>query len=407
MVKRKERLSEGKKNIIADLIREYDIQSAEDIQDALKDLLGGTIESMLAAELDNHLGYDEYEPSDSSNARNGKKQKHIRSKYGEMTIDVPQDRNSSFEPKVVRKRQKDISNIEDKIISMYAKGLTTRQISDQVEDIYGFEVSEGMVSDITDRLLPEIEDWQQRPLSQVYPIVYIDAVHFSVRDNHVIKKLAAYVILGINEEGRKEVISIQIGQNESSKYWLSVLNELKNRGVRDILILCADGLSGIKESINVAFPNTEYQRCIVHQVRNTLKYVADKDKKEFAADLKTIYHAPAEERGHARMLEVTEKWHEHYPNAMKSWSANWDVISPIFKFSADVRKVIYTTNAIESLNSTYRRLNRQRSVFPSDISLLKALYLATFEATKKWSLPLRNWGKVYGELSIMYEGRLP
>lgn len=407
MVKRKERLSEGKKNIIADLIREYDIQSAEDIQDALKDLLGGTIESMLAAELDNHLGYDEYERSDSSNARNGKKQKQIRSKYGEMTIDVPQDRNSSFEPKVVKKRQKDISNIEDKIISMYAKGLTTRQISDQVEDIYGFEVSEGMVSDITDRLLPEIEDWQQRPLSQVYPIVYIDAVHFSVRDNHVIKKLAAYVILGINEEGRKEVISIQIGQNESSKYWLSVLNELKNRGVRDILILCADGLSGIKESINVAFPNTEYQRCIVHQARNTLKYVADKDKKEFAADLKTIYHAPAEEQGHARMIEVTEKWHEHYPNAMKSWSANWDVISPIFKFSADVRKVIYTTNAIESLNSTYRRLNRQRSVFPSDISLLKALYLATFEATKKWSLPLRNWGKVYGELSIMYEGRLP
>jgi len=407
MVKRKERLSQGKKNIIADLIREYDIQSAEDIQDALKDLLGGTIESMLAAELDNHLGYDEYERSDSSNARNGKKQKQIRSKYGEMTIDVPQDRNSSFEPKVVKKRQKDISNIEDKIISMYAKGLTTRQISDQVEDIYGFEVSEGMVSDITDRLLPEIEDWQQRPLSQVYPIVYIDAVHFSVRDNHVIKKLAAYVILGINEEGRKEVISIQIGQNESSKYWLSVLNELKNRGVRDILILCADGLSGIKESINVAFPNTEYQRCIVHQVRNTLKYVADKDKKEFAADLKTIYHAPAEEQGHARMLEVTEKWHEHYPNAMKSWYANWDVISPIFKFSADVRKVIYTTNAIESLNSTYRRLNRQRSVFPSDMSLLKALYLATFEATKKWSLPLRNWGKVYGELSIMYEGRLP
>lgn len=407
MVKRKERLTEGKKNIIADLIREYDIQSAEDIQEALKDLLGGTIESMLAVEMDNHLGYAPYERTEGYNARNGKKQKTIRSKYGEMEIDVPKDRNCSFEPQVVKKRQKDISNIEDKIIAMYAKGLTRRQISDQIEDIYGFEVSEGMVSDITDRLLPEIEDWQQRPLSQVYPIVYIDAVHFSVRDNHVIKKLAAYVILGINEDGRKEVISIQIGQNESSKYWLSVLNELKNRGVKDILILCADGLSGIKESINVAFPNTEYQRCIVHQVRNTLKYVADKDKKQFAADLKSIYHAPSESQGHERMLEVTEKWQGHYPNAMKSWAANWDVISPIFKFSADVRKVIYTTNAIESLNSTYRRLNRQRSVFPSDTSLLKALYLATFEATKKWNLPLRNWGKVYGELSIMYEGRLP
>lgn len=287
---------------------------------------------------------------------------------------------------------------------MYVKGLITRQISDLIEDIYGFEVSEGMVSDITDRLLPEIEDCQQRPLSKVYPIVYIDAVHFSVRDTHVIKKLAAYIILGINAEGHKEVLSIQVGENESSKYWLSVLNEFKNRGVKDILILCADDLSGIKELINVAFPNTEYQRCIVHHVRNTLKYVADKDKKEFAADLKTIYHAPSEEQGQARMKDVTEKWQSHYPNAKKSWNVNWDVISPIFKFSADVRKVIYTTNAIESLNSTYRRLNRQRSVFPSDVALLKALYLATFEATKKWSLPLRNWGKVYSELDIMYEG---
>ena len=406
MGKRRERLNEGKKNIIAQLIQEYDIHTAEDIQDALKDLLGGTIESMLTAELDNHLGYDPYERTDSANARNGRKQKTIRSKYGEIPIEVPQDRDGTFEPQIVKKRQKDISSIEDKIISMYAKELTTRQISEQIEDIYGFEVSDGMVSDITDKLLPNIQDWQQRPLSSIYPIIFIDAVHFSVRDNHVIKKLAAYVILGINEDGRKEVLSIQIGENESSKYWLSVLNELKNRGVKDILILCADGLSGIKESINVAFPNTEYQRCLVHQVRNTLRYVADKDKKEFAADLKTIYHAPSEEHGHSRMLEVTEKWHSHYPNAMKSWSDNWDVISPIFKFSADVRKVIYTTNAIESLNSTYRRLNRQRSVFPSDTSLLKALYLATFEATKKWTLPLRNWGKVYGELSIMFEGRL-
>ena len=406
MGKRRERLNEGKKNIIAQLIQEYDIHTAEDIQDALKDLLGRTIESMLTAELDNHLGYDPYERTDSANARNGKKQKTLRSKYGEIPIEVPQEREGSFEPQIVKKRQKDISSIEDKIISMYAKGLTTRQISEQIEDIYGFEVSDGMISDITDKLLPDIQDWQQGPLSSVYPIIFIDAVHFSVRDNHVIKKLAAYVILGINEDGRKEVLSIQIGENESSKYWLSILNELKNRGVKDILILCADGLSVIKESINVAFPNTEYQRCLVHQVRNTLKYVANKDKKEFATDLKTIYHAPSEELGHSRMLEVTDKWQSHYPNAMKSWSDNWDVISPIFKFSADVRKVIYTTNAIESLNSTYRRLNRQRNVFPSDTSLLKALYLATFEATKKWTLPLHNWGKVYGELSIMFEGRL-
>lgn len=406
MAKRKNSMSEGKKNIIASLLQEYDIKSAEDIQDALKDLLGGTIQSMLEAEMDQHLGYEPYERTENENSRNGTKPKKIRSTYGETQINVPQDRNSSFEPQIVKKRQKDISSIEQKIIAMYARGMSTRQISDQIDDIYGFEVSEGMVSDITNKLLPEIEEWQHRPLSSIYPIVFIDAVHFSVRENNVIKKLAAYIILGVNEDGQKDVLSINIGQNESSKYWLSVLNELKNRGVKDILVLCADGLSGIKESISVAFPDTEYQRCIVHQVRNTLKYVADKDKKEFASDLKTIYHAPNEELGHERMERITEKWHERYPNAMKSWSTNWGVISPIFKFSADVRKVIYTTNSIESLNSTYRRLNRQRSVFPNDTALLKALYLATFEATKKWTMVLRNWGKVYGELSIMYEGRL-
>jgi transposase-like protein len=403
---RKHPLTEGKKNIIAALLQEYDIRSAEDIQEALKDLLGGTIQSMMEAEMDNHLGYKPYERSENSNARNGHKPKSVKSKYGEMEVDVPQDRDSSFEPQVVKKRQKDISHIDDKIIAMYARGLTTRQISAQIEDIYGFEVSEGMVSDITNRLLPEIEDWQNRPLSDVYPVVFIDAVHFSVRDDHIIRKLAAYVAIGINSDGYKEVLTIQIGENESAKFWLGVLNGLKNRGVKDILLLCADGLSGIKEAISAAFPNTEYQRCIVHQVRNTLKYVADKDKKQFAADLKTIYQAPNEETGHERMLTVTEKWRSHYPNAMKSWSANWDCISPIFKFSAETRKLIYTTNAIESLNSSYRKLNRQRSVFPNDTALLKALYLATFEATKKWTMPIRNWGKVRGEFSIMYDDRL-
>lgn len=223
----------------------------------------------------------------------------------------------------------------------------------------------------------------------------------------MIRKLAAYVIPGINMDGMKGVLSIEVGDNESSKYWLSVLNSLKNRGVKDILIICADGLAGIKEAIITAFPQTEYQRCIVHQVRNTLKYVPDKDRKAFSADLKTIYHAPNEKKGLENRDQVSAKWSEKYPNAMKSWEKNWDSITPIFKFSSDIRKVIYTTNAIESLNSTYRKLNRQRSVFPSDQALLKALYPATFEAAKKWTMQIRNWGKIYGELSIMYEGRLP
>ena len=366
----KVQMTEGKRNIIHQLLDEYDIQSAEDIQEALKDLLGGTIKEMMEAEMDDHLGYEKSRRSDSDDYRNGYKTKRVNSSYGTMEIEVPQDRRSSFEPKVVQKRQKDIF-------------------------------------DVTDKLLPQIEDWQNRPLDEIYPIVYIDAIHYSVRDNGVIRKLAAYVILGINTEGKKEVLSINVGDNESAKYWLSVLNELKNRGVRDILILCADGLTGIKEAIAAAFPKTEYQRCIVHQVRNTLKYVPDKDRKAFATDLKTIYHASDESKAREALERVNEKWSPKYPNSMKRWYDNWDAVSPIFKFSAAVRKVIYTTNSIESLNATYRKLNRQRSVFPSDTALLKALYLSTFEATKKWTTTIRNWAQVYGELSIMYEGRLP
>lgn len=404
---RKRRLNENKKNIIASLIEEYDIQTAVDVQEALKDLLGGTIQEMMEAELDNHLGYESYERSDNPDYRNGTKSKTLRSTVGEIPIAVPKDRDGDFEPKVVPKYKKDISDIESKVISLSAKGLTTRQISSVIEDIYGCEISEGMVSNITDKIMPDIEAWQNRPLSAVYPIVFVDCIHFSVRDEHIVKKLAAYIILGISIDGHKEVLSITVGENESAKFWLSVLNSLKNRGVKDIFVLCADGLSGIKESIATAFPKTEYQRCIVHQVRNTLKYVANKDMKEFAKDLKTIYHAADEKTGYEQMLKVKEKWDAKYPNAMERWVDNWDVISPIFKFSETVRKVIYTTNAIESLNSTYRRLNSQRSVFPSDTALLKALYLSTFEATKKWTMPLRNWGRVYGELSIMYSDRIP
>ena len=400
-------MTEGKRNIIRGLLEEYDIETAEDIQAALRDLLGGTIKEMMEAEMDDHLGYEKSERSDNDDYRNGYKTKRINSSYGSMEIDVPQDRKSTFEPQVVKKRQKDISDIDQKIISIYAKGMTTRQISDTLMDIYGFEASEGFISDVTDKILPQIEEWQKRPLDSVYPVIFIDAIHYSVRDNGVIRKLAAYVMLGISADGKKDVLTIQVGENESAKYWLSVLYELKNRGVKDILIICADGLTGIKDAIAAAYPDTEYQRCLVHQVRNTLKYVADKDKKPFAADLKKIYNAASEQAGRDMLDTVSEKWSEKYPNAMKSWYKNWDAITPIFKFSADVRTIIYTTNAIESLNSQFRRLNSQRSVFPSDQALLKALYLSTFEATKKWSMPIRNWGKVYGELSIMYEGRLP
>ena len=399
-------LSEEKRNVIGQLIEMYDIKSAKDIQDALKDLLGGTIQSMLETELSTQVEEREKNDPEYSDSRNGYKPKTLRSTMGEIPISVPQDRNSDFTPQVVPKYKRDISEIEGKVIGMYSRGMTVRQISEQVQDIYGFDVSEGMVTAITNKLLPEIEAWQKRPLAEVYPIVFIDAIVFNIRDNNVIRKAAAYVVLGVNEEGRKEVLSITVGESESAKFWLTVLNELKNRGVRDIFVLCADGLSGIKEAIAAAFPMTEYQRCIVHVVRNTLKYVADKDKKAFANDLKTIYQAPHEQSGHIRMEAVSEAWNKKYPGYMNRWKENWNAISPMFKFSQTVRKALYTTNAIESLNSGYRRLNRGRSVFPSDMSLLKALYLATHELTKKWALPIRNWGAVYAELAVMYPGRL-
>ena len=304
------------------------------------------------------------------------------------------------------KYHKDISEIEGKIIAMYARGMSVAQVSAQIKDIYGFGVSESMVSDITDKILPEIEMWQKRPLSAVYPIVYVDGIVFNVRENNVIRKATAYVVLGLNEDGRKEVLSITIGESESAKFWLSVLNELKNRGVQDIFILCSDGLNGLKEAIAAAFPHAEHQRCIVHMVRNTLKHVANKDMKAFASDLKSIYHAPDEQTALARLDEVKAKWDAKYPGAMNRWYDNWDAISPMFKFSQAARKVMYTTNAIESVNSGFRRLNRGRTVFPNAMGLLKALYLATWELTKKWTMPVQNWGQVYAELNIMYPDRL-
>lgn len=402
------KLTAEKKNVIASLIEAYDIKTTGDLQDALKDLLGGTIQEMLEAEFDEQMGYEKYEVTEEkkANYRNGHKPKTLKSTAGEIEIEVPQDRNSEFEPKIIPKYKTNISEIEQKIINMYARGLTTREISEQIEDIYGFETSAEMVSKITDKILPQIEEWHNRRLSDVYPIVFIDAIVFSVRKDKIVQKCAVYVVLGIDSNGMKDVLSIEVGDNESSKFWLGVLNSLKNRGVKDILMLCADGLSGIKEAIEAAFPMTEYQRCIVHMVRNTLLHVSDKYKKQFASDLKTIYHAPDEEMGYTNMLAVKEKWDKIYPNAMKRWGDYWDCICPIFKYSSEVRKALYTTNAIESLNSQYRRINSSRSVFPSEDALKKALFLSTQVITKKWTTKIRNWGQIFGELSIIFDGRL-
>ena len=398
--------------LLKQYVQSQNFTSTADIMAAMKDMFRDVIQQVMEVEMDEELGRERCQrASDPENVapnyRNGYSQKTVKTQLGEIDIKVPRDRKGNYEPKIISKYDRNAEGMEDKILSLYACGMSQRDIAEQIKSLYDVEISPELVSKISEKIMPEVNAWQNRPLDEVYPILYIDAIHYSVRDNGVIRKLAAYVILGINTEGKKEVLTISVGDNESAKYWLSVMNELKNRGVKDVLIICADGLTGIKEAIAAAFPKTEYQRCIVHQVRNTLKYVPDKDRKAFAADLKTIYQAADEKKALAALDRVTEKWSPKYPNSMKRWKDNWDAISPIFKFSTTVRTMIYTTNAIESLNSTYRKLNRQRSVFPSDTALLKALYLATFEATKKWTSTIRNWAQVYGELSIMYEGRLP
>ena len=395
------------KEILKLLQENYDINTAQDLSSALKDMFKGALQEMMNAEFDSSMGYSKYDKkSEKTNYRNGATKKTLKSEFGAFEFETPRDRNGEFEPKIVPKNTRDVSGIEDKIISLYAKGLSTRDINEQIQELYGIEVSATMVSNITDQVIPEIKEWQARPLDDVYPFVFIDAVHFSVReDNHIIKK-AAYIVLGINSEGFKEILGIWIGENESAKYWLGVLNELKQRGVKDILILCSDNLTGIKEAINTAYPNTVQQRCIVHMIRNSVKFVSYKDLKSFTNDLKKIYTSIDEEKGYEQLQEVKNKWSDKYESAFKTWEENWDSICPFFQFSDSIRKIMYTTNTIESLNRQFRKFTKTKSVFPTNMSLLKCLYLSTKNISKKWDQAYRNWGPILSELSIMFDGRI-
>lgn len=407
-MKEKNEEDELLERIAREMMKSGDVKNAFDVEEKLRKSFGKIIKSMLEAEMDEHLGNNKYKHEDNKqdNYRNGYSKKKVKSNMGEVELEIPRDRKSEFEPVVVPKHSRDISRLETQIIELYGMGNTTRQISEFVENLYGFGVSAEMVSNITDKIIPEMEEWKSRRLEEVYPFVYIDAIHFNVKTNGVIGKNAAYVVLGISKNGIKEVLGIYIGESESSKFWLSVLNDIKNRGVKDILVLSSDGLTGIQESIKVAYPKTEHQTCMVHFVRNTLKYVNHKDKAQFAQDLKAIYTASSEEIGKKIMLDVQEKWKEKYPVVMNRWEENWSVICPFYKFSQRIRKMIYTTNSIESLNSGYRRLNKGRNIYPSVQALNKVLYLATKRITKNWTSKVPEWGECLRELEIMYEGRI-
>ena len=406
----KRKIEEEKNELVEEFFRQNDpknIKSMDDMYTAWKNFFGPAFQKMLDAEMEAKLGYSKNERTDVENYRNGYyPERTVSTEMGDIPVKVPRDRNGEIESDLVPKYSRTVNGFDEKIIAMYALGLSDKDIQEQVKDIFGCNISPDMISDITDKIIPDIQEWQKRRLEKVYPIIFIDATHFHVKDNGQIVKKAAYVVLGIDEDGMKNVLTITVGENESAKYWMSVLNELKNRGVQDILILCADGLTGLKEAISAIYPKTEYQRCIVHQIRNSLKYVPYTDRKELAHDLKSVYQASNSETGYENLLELEEKWKNKYPGAIQSWLDNWDVLSVFFKFSAEIRKVMYTTNAIESLNSTYKRLNRNRKVFPTDMSLLKALYLSTMKAEKKWSVRTPNWDICLSQFKIMYEGRI-
>lgn len=401
-----EEKSKGKK--ILELLQEnYEIESAADLSHALKDLFKDSLQEMMNAEFDSSMGYSKYDnKTEKNNYRNGTTKKKLKSEFGEFDFETPRDRNNEFEPIIVPKNKRDVSGIEEKIISLYGRGLSTREINEQIQDLYGIEVSSTMVSNITDQIIPRIKEWQERPLESVYPIVFIDAVHFSVREESCVVKKAAYIVLGVSEYGEKDILGIWIGENESAKFWLSVFNDLKARGIKDILIMCSDGLTGIEEAIHTAFPKTVQQRCIVHMIRNSVRFVSYKELKPFCTDLKSIYTSKNEKSGYEQLQKVKEKWATKYPTALRNWEENWSEICPFFSYSEPVRKIMYTTNTIESLNRSYRKYTKTKSVFPSNESLMKCLYLATINITKKWNGRYRNWDLILGELTIMFEGRI-
>ena len=404
---RKEKIQPERKEFIRQFIAQNDIKSARDIEIALRDMMKETLQEMLENELTEQLGYDKYEYSDEEkdNYRNGYSKKTVHSTNGDIQLKIPRDRNDEFEPIIVEKGSKDISSIEEKIIRMYARGISNREIYNQMQELYGVRISPDMVTAITDKMLPKIKEWQKRPLDDVYPVVFVDATYFYVRDEGSVGKKAVYVILGIDSEGYKDILGFYVGESESAKYWLNILNELKSRGLKDILILCADGLKGLPEAISTAYPNTEFQRCIVHMIRNTMAYVSYKDRKELASDLKTIYKANTAEEGYENLITLREKWIKRNIN-LDNWINNWDNVSTFFKYGPELRKIIYTTNSIESLNNSYKRINKGRPTFPSIQSLEKSIYLATEIITERWTQPYRNWGIIINELRIFFEGRI-
>lgn len=394
---------------VREFLEQNPISSPDNLNTFFKDMMKVMIEEFYQGELEEELGYTKYDyrNKDSNNSRNGYSSKKLKSSAGEIEVNVPRDRNSEYEPQVIKKHQNTIGqDLEAKIISMYAKGMTTSDIESHIEEIYGYQVSDSSITRITDKILPLVKEWQTRPLEAIYPIVFMDAIHYHVRSEGQIVKKAVYIAIGISSSGEKDVIGMWVGENESAKFWLSKLNELKSRGVEDILIACVDGLTGFSNAIEAVYPQTQIQQCIIHQIRSSTQFVSYKDIKVLIADLKLVYKATTEESALLNLELFDEKWGKKYPKIAISWKNNWPRLSTYFKYPQEVRTLIYTTNTIEGYNRKLRKVTKNKSVFPTDDSLLKMLYLATQDITKKWTSRQRDWGQIISQLQIYFEGRI-
>ncbi len=381
-------------------------KSGEDLTDFFKQMHKRAVEQMLEGELDSHLGYEKHNKSSASNSRNGYSEKKIKTSYGESEIQVPRDREASFSPILVPKRQNMLDGLENVIVSLYAKGMSNSDIEEQIKEVYNFDVSTSTISKITDRVTGDVIAWQNRPLDPVYLIVWMDGIVFKVRENSKVINKAVYLAVGLNREGKKEVLGMWLGKNESASFWMGVLTDLKARGIEDILITATDNLNGFTQTIKNVFPESQTQICVVHQIRNSARYVVWKDKKEFSRDMKQIYDAPTKEAAKAALDDFADRWNNKYPYAVKSWRENWDELTVFFDFPVEIRKIIYTTNLIENLNGKIRKYTKNKLSFPTDDAVMKSVYLAIREATKKWSMPIHNWGLILNQFLTIYEKRV-
>lgn len=409
-VKKRTPKENARRSKIRELLDMSNITSMDDIQNLFKETIAEFMEDGLETELDDELGYSRYDycNKNTENSRNGHSSKTLRTSFGDVEVAVPRDRKGEFEPQLLKKNQTSISqDIEEKILSMYAKGMTTGDIEAPIHDIYGVDVSDTTVSRITDKILPVAKEWQQRPLEAVYAVVFLDAIHYHVRsEGHIVKK-AVYIAIGIDLDGHKDVLGMWVGENESAKYWATVLNSLRNRGIEDIFIACTDNLCGFSTAIEAVFPKTEIQNCIIHQIRNSSKYVSYKDLKALMADLKAVYAAVDEDAALMALDTFSEHWDKKYPTISQSWRENWANLSTYFKFPQELRRLIYTTNAIEGFNRQLRKVTKAKSVFPTDESLFKMLYLAMMDITKKWTGRRQDWSMIHAQLAIYFEDRMP